>query len=374
MQVRVALAGDVLLGRGIDQIQRSSVNPELRERFVGDARDYIALAERRGGTEVPRCVDPAYVWGDTVERLERFGPQATLVNLENALTDTDGFAPGKEIHYRGHPDNVAVLKTVPNPVCTLANNHVLDFGTTGLEETCAALDRARVPYCGAGRDGAEATGPAIVEPSASDAPPGRRVAVIGCCLGDSGVPPGWGTGDARAGVFRLPGLGGHEVEKLESIARPLRDAGALIVVSIHWGGNWGYDIAEAKVRFARSLADRGIVDVIHGHSSHHPQGFEIYRGVPVLYGCGDLINDYEGIKGHEEYEPDLALVYLVTFDRSGEGPRMEIAVYERRQFRLVRAREDSASRLAHTLSEENRRLAGPRLVYSDGTIKPTGSR
>ena len=146
MRLRIALCGDLMLGRGIDQIQRSHVNPELRERFVTDARDYIALAERRGNTEIPRGVEPAYVWSDARERLERFGPQVTL-----------------------------------------ANNHVLDSGVAGLEETCAALDRARVPYCGAGRNGEEVSRPVVVEASAPDAPPDRRIAVIGCCLGDSGV-------------------------------------------------------------------------------------------------------------------------------------------------------------------------------------------
>ena len=370
MRMRVALCGDVMLGRGIDQIQRSHVDPELRERFVTDARDYVALAERRGGTDIPRGVDPAYVWGEAKERLARFAPQATVVNLENAFTGTDGFAPGKGIHYRSHPDNVAVLEAVPNPVCSLATNHVLDFGEAGLDETCATLDQAIVPYCGAGRNRDQACGPAIVEASAPRSPRARPIAVIGCCLGDSGVAGEWEAGSARPGVFLLPGLSEGEIRVIERIAAPLRDASLLVILSIHWGGNWGYDIGEEKIRFARSLVDLGAVDVVHGHSSHHPQGFEFYHGVPIIYGCGDLINDYEGIWGHEEYEPDLALLYLLALDPAGPEVRMEIAVYERRRFRLARASHDSASRIARILSAENRRLAGPTLVYEDGTVRP----
>ena len=47
--------------------------------------------------------------------------------------------------------------------------------------------------------------------------------------------------------------------------------------------------------------------VVHGHSSHHPRPLEIYRGKPVLYGCGDLINDYEGIGGYERFHDELRL-------------------------------------------------------------------
>ena len=87
----------------------------------------------------------------------------------------------------------------------------------------------------------------------------------------------------------------------------------VVVVSVHWGSNWGYDVPDAHVEFAHRLVDGG-VDVVFGHSSHHPRPVEIYRGHPILYGCGDLINDYEGIGGHERFRDDLRLLYLVTLD------------------------------------------------------------
>ena len=57
-----------------------------------------------------------------------------------------------------------------------------------------------------------------------------------------------------------------------------------------------------QVRFAHRLIDGG-VDLVHGHSSHHPRPIEVFRGKLVLYGCGDCINDYEGISGHQSTAP-----------------------------------------------------------------------
>ncbi len=89
----------------------------------------------------------------------------------------------------------------------------------------------------------------------------------------------------------------------------MRQRGDVVIVSIHWGSNWGYGVDDDQVRFACRLIEGG-VDVIHGHSSHHPRPVEVYRGRLILYGCGDCIDDYEGISGHEEFRDDLRLLYF----------------------------------------------------------------
>ena len=94
-------------------------------------------------------------------------------------------------------------------------------------------------------------------------------------------------------------------------ARAAKGPGDVVVVSIHWGSNWGYAVGPDQVRFAHRLIDGG-VDLIHGHSSHHPGPVEVFGGKLVLYGCGDCINDYEGITGHERYRGDLRLLYFAS--------------------------------------------------------------
>ena len=80
------------------------------------------------------------------------------------------------------------------------------------------------------------------------------------------------------------------------------------MASIHWGDNWGYDIPREQTTFAHKLIDEAGVDVIHGHSSHHPKGIEVYKDKPIIYGCGDFIDDYEGISGYENFRDDLGCI------------------------------------------------------------------
>jgi poly-gamma-glutamate capsule biosynthesis protein CapA/YwtB (metallophosphatase superfamily) len=90
--------------------------------------------------------------------------------------------------------------------------------------------------------------------------------------------------------------------------------GDTVIVSIHWGPNWGYDVPVVHRRFARRLIEEAHADIVHGHSAHHPLGVELHAGRPVLYGCGDFINDYEGISGHEEFRSELTLAWLLDYD------------------------------------------------------------
>ncbi len=134
----------------------------------------------------------------------------------------------------------------------------------------------------------------------------------------------------------------------------------MVIVSVHWGGNWGYDVPISHVRFAHRLLD-GDVDVIHGHSSHHPRPIEIYNDKLVLYGCGDFINDYEGIEGHEQYRDDLAVMYLPRLTiPDGALAELPLEVFRIRQFRLNRASPEDTLWLRDTLDRESRRF-GTRL-------------
>ncbi|OGB01681.1 MAG: hypothetical protein A3E79_09405 [Burkholderiales bacterium RIFCSPHIGHO2_12_FULL_61_11] len=67
------LAGDVMTGRGIDQIQAHAVPPVLYENWVHDARDYVQLAERVNGP-VPAPVTPDYIWGDALAETRSASP------------------------------------------------------------------------------------------------------------------------------------------------------------------------------------------------------------------------------------------------------------------------------------------------------------
>mmetsp|Transcript_21532 Transcript_21532/g.54512 ORF Transcript_21532/g.54512 Transcript_21532/m.54512 type:complete len:95 (-) Transcript_21532:555-839(-) len=76
------------------------------------------------------------------------------------------------------------------------------------------------------------------------------------------------------------------------------DQRGLLIVGIHWGPNWAYrngDEQEYRRQLAHRLVDRLGGDLICGHSSHHMHGLEVHKGKLIIYGAGDLINDYESI-------------------------------------------------------------------------------
>ncbi|MFC9786546.1 CapA family protein [Rhodococcus sp. NPDC127528] len=336
--VALFLAGDVMTGRGVDQILPHPGSPLLRERLVRDARDYVALAERRNGP-IPRPVGFERPWGVALSVLDDAGPDARIVNLETSVTTSRNYAPGKGIHYRMHPANVGVLGVAQIDVCALANNHVLDFGRRGLIETVDVLESAGLRPTGAGHDDARAWAPATVPVGSG------RVLVYSMGSASSGLSRRSGAGPRRPGVALLPNLSDATAARVLDRIAAVRGPDDLVVVSVHWGSNWGYDVPRDQERFAHRLVDGG-VDVVHGHSSHHPRPVEIHHGRPVLYGCGDLINDYEGIGGYEEFRDELRLLYLPVFAADTR---------ELRELRMVPVRA-RRMRLEHATLEEARWL------------------
>lgn len=142
------------------------------------------------------------------------------------------------------------------------------------------------------------------------------------------------------------------------------------MASIHWVGNWGFDVPLQQRSFARQLIDAAAVDVVHGHSSHHIKGIEVYHGRPILYGCGDFLNDYEGIGGYEEFRADLGLMYFPQIDaRTGRLARCALIPTRVRHFRVERAPEEGMRWLLEVLNREGSKLGSTRAERApDGTL------
>ncbi|MFE9442154.1 CapA family protein [Streptomyces sp. NPDC006602] len=358
--VTLFLCGDVMLGRGVDQILPNPGDPVLREGYVVDARSYVRMAEAVGGP-IPAPVDPSWPWGEALRLLEEAGPDVRIVNLETAVTRSKAFAPGKAVHYRMHPDNLPALTVARPDVCVLANNHVLDFGRAGLDETLGSLARAGLRTAGAGQNADEAYAPAAVPVS-----PGGRVLVFALGARSSGIPSDWAATADRSGVAHVPELSASAADAVVRNVEETRRAGDIVVVSVHWGTNWGYLVPRDQVRFAHALVDAG-VDLVHGHSSHHPRPLEVYRERLVLHGCGDFIDDYEGIPGYEEYRDDLRIAYVVTVAAdTGRLTGLRMVPLRARRMRLEPAPTGDRTWLRTTLDRISR---GVRIILeSDGTL------
>lgn len=359
--VTLCFLGDVMLGRGVDQVLPHPGDPELREPYIGDARAYVEMAERASGP-VPQPAESTWPWGESLKVLDAMAPDVRVLNLETSVTRHDAFEPGKEVHYRMNPANLPCLTAARPDVTVLANNHVLDFGRPGLEETLDALHGHGLPTAGAGRNRAEAEQPAIV-PVAGD----RRVLVFACAMPSSGVPHDWAAADGRPGLHLIETTSHATAEELLDRIRQVRRPGDVVVVSIHWGGNWGYHVTRDQVRLGHALLDAG-VDVVFGHSSHHPRPAEQRRNGLVLYGCGDFVDDYEGIPGYEHYRDDLRLMWFVTV-RPDAPPDVRMVPLQSRRMRLERASDEDTEWLRDTLDRIGRDF-GSRVerVEPDGVL------
>ncbi len=357
------LLGDVMTGRGVDQILPHPADPALYEPYVSSALEYVRLAEAKNGP-IPRPVTFDYVWGVAREAVDAMGPDLRIANLETAITGS-GHPWPKGIHYRMHPDNIEVLRSFRIDVCNLANNHVLDWGEQGLLDTIAALERAGIAFCGAGRDRNEAARPAICEIAARG-----RVLVFGVALPSSGVPAGWAAGPDRPGVHWLSDLSRASLERLRQAverAAPRRDD--LLVLSIHWGANWGYEVGAEERSFAHLLVEELGFHVVHGHSSHHPKGVELWKNAVILYGCGDFLNDYEGIEGYESFRDDLVLAWLPRFTLPAlELRELRAVPFHIRRLRLEFPSGEDADWLARILDRECRGF-GLRLRREAGSFR-----
>lgn len=349
--LRLFLCGDVMPGRGIDQILPHPSSPGLHEPYVVHAGDYVALAERKNGA-LPRPVSYEYIWGDALDILDQISPDVRIINLETAITTSDAWWRGKGIHYRMHPGNLRSLTAAGIDCCVLANNHVLDWGYPGLDDTLNALHAAGLQTAGAGTTRSEAENPACLEVAGKG-----RVLVFSFGHSSSGIPSSWAATDKRAGVAQLDDLSESAVRRIGDLVHTLRCSGDIVVTSIHWGGNWGYEVPKEQRLFAHQLIDEAGVDVVHGHSSHHPKGIEVYKEKPIIYGCGDLLNDYEGISGYEEYRDDLSLMYFPSFSiGSCTLVGFELVPTLIRNFRLNRPPVHDLHWLENMLNREGEKL------------------
>jgi poly-gamma-glutamate capsule biosynthesis protein CapA/YwtB (metallophosphatase superfamily) len=345
MSLRLFLCGDVMTGRGIDHALPHPVDPVLYEPYVRNAREYVELAEKASGS-IPRPVSFDYVWGDAIQELEQTQIDLRIVNLETAITSDGTPWPDKGIHYRMHPLNIGCLSAARISACALANNHVLDWGYAGLSETLRSLDAVGIAHSGAGNDAEQAAAPAVLNVEGKP-----RILLFSFGSTASGIPHEWHATPSRAGVNLLDDLSDATAARIADQIRHHQQPGDLLIASIHWGSNWGYDIPRQQITFAHRLIEEGVA-LVHGHSSHHVKAIEVFKGRLILHGCGDFLTDYEGISGYERFRGDLALMYFVGLDsRTGQLVSARLVPMKMRRFRLERAPASDAESLSDLLNE-----------------------
>jgi poly-gamma-glutamate capsule biosynthesis protein CapA/YwtB (metallophosphatase superfamily) len=286
----IVLAGDTMLGRGIDAQLAADPAFELFRGFQPWTADADLLA----------------------------------INLETTITTEVEEWPGKNYHFKMHPERAALaFEKLPAPEGTpifvsLANNHVLDFFEAGLNETLQTLDGLGIVRAGAGRSEAEAKAPAIVTTAS-----GVRIGLVSVSDHCSCGTDLWRAGPSSPGMWQIDTSAGPDWDELTTAVSDLRAEVDWVVVSLHWGPNWVERWPLERLRdLGAELVSAG-ASVIVGHSAHHVLPIEHIDGVPVLYGTGDFIDDYSSVDG---YRPDLGYLARVVLDPDA-GTTLEVVPF-----------------------------------------------
>jgi hypothetical protein len=190
-------------------------------------------------------------------------------NLECCFAERG--TPADKVVFNADPTSARFLVDHGFDVLCLANNHVMDFGVEGLEDTLAVLERHGLVYNGAGRSAKEASAPTWVEAK------GLRVAVLS-------------TADATGGDADRPGVSAINTKAMAATIRAVRASADVVVASYHGGIELDTTPSPSIVRNLRSLVDAG-ADVVLGHHPHVLQAAEVYRGRVIAYSLGNFVFD-----------------------------------------------------------------------------------
>lgn len=200
------------------------------------------------------------------------GSHIAVGNLEAPITSRGSEFTGKRFRFRSPPEAAQALRNAGFSVLTLANNHILDYGPTGLQDTLDHLEKNSIRHSGVGKDLADAAKPAFVETA------GGRVAFLSYSLT---YPSEFFAGKERYGTAP-----GHSSRIGNDIRKAARQAD-YVVVSFHWGRELESTPRPYQVNSARRAIDAG-ADIVLGHHPHVLQGIERYRNGLIFYSLGNF--------------------------------------------------------------------------------------
>ncbi len=244
--------------------------------FVGDinvAGDVDRDLDRRG---------PDWFWGDVQPLLQ--SADAVIANLETPITRSTRKWPWpKAYKFRARPETLSILQAANVRLVNLANNHMVDHDRQGVIDTLEHLDAAGIAHVGAGADADGAERTAVIDVA------GLRVGAYGLTdnVWEYAAKPG------RPGTnFMWIRSTPARVDRLRAAAASLAASQVdLRVISAHWGPNMRLHPIRRFQRFAADALAAGF-DMLHGHSAHVVQRVDRIDGRPVLYDCGNFLDDY----------------------------------------------------------------------------------
>ncbi|MBQ7885268.1 MAG: CapA family protein [Clostridia bacterium] len=247
----------------------------------------------------------------------------TLVNFEGTLTE-ETQKKEKKFNFKGPAEYTDILTLGSVEAVTVANNHTLDYGTQGRDDTIANLENAGITVSGNGTLG-------VFEKN------GVKVGMTGYCF-----PYKDGKKDISKDV------------------KALREMGCQIVIaSFHWGSEYREDFTGEQRSIGRAAIKAG-ADIVVGHHPHIVQGIESYEDSYILYSVGNLV--FGGNVDPDDRDAYAARVTFTVHEDRAEAPEVTIvplrltALSDGTDYRPVIAKGEEADRIVNRILKRSYKM------------------
>ena len=264
--------------------------------FAGDiclADNYIPMQhlQAMGSENISDGIDPRYI------EIMR-GMDLMWINNEFVYSRRGAPLPTKAWTFCGDPDNVSYLKDLGVDIVGLANNHTFDFGEESFLDTLETLEKAEIPYVGAGRNIERAAAPVYLEAG------GFTIAYVAASRAEYTIYTPEAT-ETEPGILWC-----YDYARfLESIREAAANADYVIALP-HWGVEHSTVLEDEQISGAHACIDAG-ADAVIGAHPHILQGIEYYEGKPILYSLGNFWFD--------GYDIDTMVAQLRIKGKRAEG-------------------------------------------------------
>lgn len=269
--------------------------------FAGDINldenwDTTHHLDEKGG-DITGCISPELI---------KIMNDADLMCLNNEFTYSTGGAPteNKMYTFRANPDRVKVLGVLGVDVVGLANNHVYDYGKQSILDTLETLEKAGIPYVGAGRNLQEAMKPYYTQID------GKTIAIVAASRAEKWKMTPQAT-ETEPGILRC-----YDTELFMQEIREARQNADFVIAFVHWGTEDSYVLEEVQLTTGKEYLDAGC-DVVIGAHPHWIQGMEYYNGKPIIYSLGNYWFNSESLE---------TMLVQLHFKGDDDGSTLEVEV------------------------------------------------
>ena len=282
----LSICGTILLG--MDEGQYDLGHDDVSIAVTGDVMF---------GRKMPAVLDSGESPFRFVENVTK-NADVLLVNFENPVT-TSSYAVKGDVPLKANPKYTYLLANAnDNVVASQANNHALDYGEAGLNESIKNLKDAGIYAIGAGNNINEASQPVTIESG------DRKITILNYMDADNFREY---SGVMDPATANSSGYSAYDTELAQRQVQEARENGSSIIIAyLHYGNEYSRSPNENQIKISHELINDG-ADIVIGSHTHVTQGVEMYNGKPIFYNLGNFIFDQSNPATHTSYFLNLAL-------------------------------------------------------------------